>query len=92
MIYQAVVTIKAYFSVFADIAGMWSELSQDDIMPGLSLVDAMSLTRKQEEQELKMRELVDWTQKAQDHIKQVAAEVRFTTYTLHMTLLPFLLL
>ncbi|OTA05025.1 hypothetical protein A9Z42_0056420 [Trichoderma parareesei] len=76
MIYQAVVTIKAYFSVFADIASMWSELSQDDIMPGLSLVDAMSLTREQEEQKLKMRELVDWTQKAQDHIKQVAAEKR----------------
>ncbi|KAL7910526.1 hypothetical protein GGI35DRAFT_370736 [Trichoderma velutinum] len=76
MIYQSVVTIKAYFSVFADIASMWSELSQEDIMPGLTLVDEMSLSRQNEEQQLKMGELQDWAQKAQGHIKQVAAKKR----------------
>ncbi|PKK55219.1 hypothetical protein CI102_9 [Trichoderma harzianum] len=74
MIYQAVVTIQAYFSVFADIASMWSELSREDIMPGLTLVDMMSLPQNNEEQQLKMDELQNWTQKAQDHITQVAAK------------------
>lgn len=74
MIYQAVVTIQAYFSVFADIASMWSELSREDIMPGLKLVDMMSLPQNNEEQQLKMDELQNWTQKAQDHITQVAAK------------------
>ncbi|PTB52102.1 hypothetical protein M431DRAFT_510307 [Trichoderma harzianum CBS 226.95] len=76
MIYQAVVTIQAYFSVFADIASMWSELSREDIMPGLTLVDMMSLPQNNEEQQLKMDELQNWTQKAQDHITQVAAKKR----------------
>ncbi|KAJ4856908.1 hypothetical protein T069G_07805 [Trichoderma breve] len=76
MIYQAVVTIQAYFSVFADIASMWSELCSEDIMPGLELVDMMSQSKNNEEQQLKMDELQKWTQKAQDHITQVAAKKR----------------
>ncbi|KAH0524105.1 hypothetical protein TsFJ059_009015 [Trichoderma semiorbis] len=76
MIYQAVVTIKAYFSVFADIAGMWSQLCIEDIKPGLELVDKMSLSGENEEQQLKMDELQNWTQKARDHITQVAAKKR----------------
>lgn len=54
---------------------MWSELCSEDIMPGLELVDKMSQSKNNEEQQLKMDELQKWTQKAQDHITQVAAKV-----------------
>ena len=38
-VFNAVVTIRSYFGVFADIAKMWITLSTEYIMPGLQMVD-----------------------------------------------------
>ncbi|KAI1171833.1 hypothetical protein F4777DRAFT_593418 [Nemania sp. FL0916] len=76
-IYQAAITIRAYFSVFGDIASMWVSLSTENIMPGLQLVEEMMLNRGDPKAaQAKATKLHDWSLRAQRAVKELSAKQR----------------
>jgi hypothetical protein len=42
LISHSAITLRAQFSVFADFAGTWGQLSREFVMPGLMMLDKMS--------------------------------------------------
>ncbi|KAE8396006.1 hypothetical protein BDV23DRAFT_65742 [Aspergillus alliaceus] len=77
-IFSSVVYIRAYFSVFADIAKMWNQLSVKSIMPGLDLCNDMSRLSDSSGNELmqKQSQLDAWSDDAQANVKQIAGETQ----------------
>jgi hypothetical protein len=79
IIYQAAISVRAYFSVFGDIATMWVTLSTDNIMPGLKMVEEMMLNRGDiAATQQKVAKLKQWSTKAQQAVKDIAAKERET--------------
>ncbi|KAK4150009.1 hypothetical protein C8A00DRAFT_37409 [Chaetomidium leptoderma] len=77
LIYQAAITVRAYFSVFGDNAIMWVTLSTDNIMPGLQMVEEMTLDRGGlAAAQQKAARLNAWSVQAQQAVKDIAAKQR----------------
>ncbi|KAF5984889.1 hypothetical protein FCOIX_2367 [Fusarium coicis] len=71
MIYQGALTISAYFSLFADVGTMWSDVSTDHIFPGFSLVERISSSTDQPgEMKKNVKILNDWSDNAQLRIRE----------------------
>ncbi|KAF8803263.1 hypothetical protein BYT27DRAFT_7195858 [Phlegmacium glaucopus] len=74
-LYDATVTLRAYFSVFGDIARMWVKLSQENIFPGLKMCDELSVTTQDPRLMMgKVAQLKEWSEGASRRIKQIAHE------------------
>jgi hypothetical protein len=79
-IYRTVVTIRAYFSLFADIAAMWIKMSVNNITPGLQLVDKVGRAASgsgdaQADMQQKVAELEAWSEQAVKDISEEAGKV-----------------
>jgi hypothetical protein len=75
-LYEATLTIRAYFGVFGDIARLWVKLSQANIFPGLKLCDELSVTAQDPIlMRRKVVQLEAWSQEASSRIEQIAREV-----------------
>jgi hypothetical protein len=81
-VYNVVIIIRSYFSVFADIAKMWIEISMDNIIPGLQMVDKCSKSADQSGKEAAnaLKEIVktlqDWSATASKVVADLASKVR----------------
>ncbi|KAF3167125.1 hypothetical protein TWF225_012050 [Orbilia oligospora] len=82
-IFHGVMTIRAYFSVFTDVAKMWVQLSHKHIMPGLQIAEevgmsAQKIDPKNEDSRFrrdmaeKMNKLKWWVDGAKAGIEQMA--------------------
>ena len=56
--------IRAYFSVFTDIAQLWMDLRRANITPGLSMLNALSAERDEFATQRRVAELQNWSQSA----------------------------
>ncbi|EGX53053.1 hypothetical protein AOL_s00007g2 [Orbilia oligospora ATCC 24927] len=76
-IFNSSLTIRAYFSVFADIAEMWLTVSKDHIFPGVELCDEMtSISDDPKEVKDRVRRLNEFSEKSQKAIKEICKEKR----------------
>ncbi|GAB1312821.1 hypothetical protein MFIFM68171_03031 [Madurella fahalii] len=76
LIYRNVITIRAYFGVFGDIATMWMRLSNDNVMTGLSIGDDMVLNRgNMNALQAKAAKLQQWSTGAQETVRYIAERV-----------------
>ncbi|KAF3915695.1 hypothetical protein AA313_de0208692 [Arthrobotrys entomopaga] len=76
-IFNSTLTIRAYFSVFADIAEMWLTVSKDHIFPGVELCDEMtSISDDPKEVKDRVRRLNEFSEKSQKAIKEICKEKR----------------
>ncbi|KAK6329597.1 hypothetical protein TWF718_003563 [Orbilia javanica] len=82
-IFHGIMTIRAYFSVFTDVAKMWVQLSHKHIMPGLEIaeevgISAAKIDPKNEDSDIKrdmatkMNKLKGWVDGAKAGIEQMA--------------------
>jgi hypothetical protein len=75
LIFQSAVTVKAHFSVYGDIAAMWCKLSQKYIMPGVKLLDQISLPRQNEA--LRFQQILNlqrWAQESSTGVQRIAEQ------------------
>ena len=73
MLYHSALTIKANFSVFGDIAAMWCELSEKYIMPGVHILDQLSLHEPDEQKRQRLvQDLQKWTERSTAGVKLIA--------------------
>jgi hypothetical protein len=73
LLYQSAITVKANFSVFGDIAAMWCELSESYVMPGVRMLDQLSLQQVDEyTRQRKVRELQIWAEGSIAGVKLIA--------------------
>jgi hypothetical protein len=73
MLYHSALTIKANFSVFGDIAAMWCELSEKYIMPGVHMLDQLSLNEPDEQKrQRQIQDLQRWTDRSTEGVKLIA--------------------
>jgi hypothetical protein len=73
MLYHSALTIKANFSVFGDIAAMWCELSEKYIMPGVHMLDQLSLNEPDEQKrQRQIQDLQIWTDRSTEGVKLIA--------------------
>jgi hypothetical protein len=73
MLYHSALTIKANFSVFGDIAAMWCELSEKYIMPGVHMLDQLSLNEPDEQKrQRQIQDLQRWTDRSIEGVKLIA--------------------
>ena len=76
MIYNATVTLRAYFSVFGEIARMWVTLSQENIFPGLKLCDELSITAEDPVAMKRKAEAISaWSRGASNRIMELSRKV-----------------
>ncbi|KAK5654684.1 hypothetical protein OQA88_7008 [Cercophora sp. LCS_1] len=74
-IYQNVITIRSYFSAYGDVANMWVRLSNDNIMPGMALLNLIVLERENPDaRAAKARDLEAWKTKAVQNVRSIAKE------------------
>ncbi|GIK00972.1 hypothetical protein Aspvir_005002 [Aspergillus viridinutans] len=76
MIYKYAVILRAYFETFGDIATMWKELSEENIIPGLNMIDGLSVESTKGEIANKVAQLSSWAQNASANIVTIASEKR----------------
>ncbi|GFF59266.1 hypothetical protein IFM51744_09854 [Aspergillus udagawae] len=76
MIYKYAVILRAYFETFGDIATMWKELSEENIIPGLRLIDGLSVESSKDEITNKVAQLSSWAQNASANIVSIASAKR----------------
>ncbi|KAF3215857.1 hypothetical protein TWF679_003697 [Orbilia oligospora] len=76
-IFNSSLSIRAYFSVFADIADMWLTVSQDHIFPGVELCDKISgYANDPMETKKLVRELKKYSEGSQRAIKEICQQKR----------------
>lgn len=76
MIYKYAVILRAYFETFGDIATMWKELSEENIIPGLKMIDGLSVELTKDQMATKVAELSSWSQNASANIVSIASAKR----------------
>ncbi|EAW24615.1 uncharacterized protein NFIA_041930 [Aspergillus fischeri NRRL 181] len=76
MIYKYAVILRAYFETFGDIATMWNELSEENIIPGLKMIDGLSVESTKDEIANKVAQLSSWAQNASANIVSIASAKR----------------
>ena len=77
LVYSSAVTIRSYFSVFGDIAKMWTLLSIDNIKPGLYLLDKLMLSHDDfSKRQAVVRDLQAWADKAIGGVKKIADDTQ----------------
>jgi beta-glucosidase/6-phospho-beta-glucosidase/beta-galactosidase len=76
MIYKYAVILRAYFETFGDIATMWKELSEENIIPGLKMIDGLSMESPKDEIANKVAQLSSWAQNASANIVSIASAKR----------------
>ena len=77
-IFNSTLTIRAYYSVFGDIAQMWMDMSRSSIFPGLRMLDELSALDVEKDKAVmqkKAAELQRWSQKASDDVFAAAKKV-----------------
>lgn len=75
-LYTTTLMCQAYFSLFSTIATMYKKISIDHIMPGVKLCDEISKSQDDASAtQTKMRDLNEFTDKAQEAIKNEVAKV-----------------
>ncbi|KAJ4309210.1 hypothetical protein N0V84_011631 [Fusarium piperis] len=70
---NSAITIRSYFSIFADVASMWMDVSQMGVLPGLHMVDQISAHDPRGESSLIRRranEVQVWSNRAIDEISR----------------------
>jgi hypothetical protein len=73
LLYQSAITVKANFSVFGDIAAMWCELSESYVMPGVRMLDQLSLQQVDEyARQRQVRDLQIWAEGSMTGVKLIA--------------------
>jgi hypothetical protein len=73
LLYQSAITVKANFSVFGDIAAMWCELSESYVMPGVRMLDQLSLQQIDEyTRQRQVRDLQVWAEGSIAGVKLIA--------------------
>ncbi|RMJ18622.1 hypothetical protein CDV36_001733 [Fusarium kuroshium] len=75
--FNSIITIRAYFSVFGDIASMWNQVSQMSIFPGLRIVDEISSFDPTGDSSMIRRranELQAWSNRASEEVSRMAKE------------------
>lgn len=93
IIFNSTILIRAYFSLFADIAQMWVEISAMHLVMGASLVDGLAGEVQNATSgntgvlNKRISDLKKWTGDATDSIKKIAKEVSvFLEYILNLSL------
>jgi hypothetical protein len=73
MLYHSALAVKANFLVFGDIAGMWCELSEKYIMPGVHMLDQLSLHQPDEQKrQRQIQNLQRWAEGSSTSVKLIA--------------------
>jgi hypothetical protein len=73
MLYHSAITINANFSVFGDIVAMWCELSEKYIMPGVHMLDQLSLPEPDEhKRQRRVQDLQTWTERSTEGVMLIA--------------------
>ena len=68
--------MRAYFGVIGDVAGMWEQLSESNVLPGLRIVDDMCFTQGDlESTRDRAARLHQWAKYAQQDVKRNKTEV-----------------
>ena len=67
--------IRAYYSVFTDIAQMWMDQRRAIITPGLSMLNALSAERDEYAMQSRAAELHNWSKSASVSCFRVAESV-----------------
>ncbi|KAF9552933.1 hypothetical protein CPC08DRAFT_673678, partial [Agrocybe pediades] len=74
-VFSAAVTLRSYFDVFGEIAKMWVQLSNENIMPGLKLCDDLSTTTQDSSQmKTKFAALDRWSREATERVRVLAGQ------------------
>ncbi|KAL2682382.1 hypothetical protein Neosp_006832 [[Neocosmospora] mangrovei] len=75
--FNSLITIRSYYSVFGDIASMWSQISRSSVFPGLRMVDEISSCDPSRDSGMIRRrasQLQEWSKQATDDISRKAKE------------------
>ncbi|EEU39662.1 uncharacterized protein NECHADRAFT_43968 [Fusarium vanettenii 77-13-4] len=75
--FNSLITIRSYYSVFGDIASMWTQISRSSVFPGLRMVDEISSCDPSEDSSMIRRranQLQEWSKQATDDISRKAKE------------------
>ena len=67
--------IRAYYSVFGDIARMWMSLSQANIFPGVRMLEELSAERDEYVRQRRVVQLQRWSKDASNQIFAVVQSV-----------------
>lgn len=70
-------SIQCYFSVICEISTTYVQVSKEHIMPGINLIDELSLERDQP-YNMRVRRLETWGTDSRSKIENVASTVRLT--------------
>lgn len=76
-LFRTVVTIRSYFSLFADIASMWVNMSAKNIAPGMKMIDRLGketegTANNSADMQKKVAELEAWSEAA---VKEVEVQI-----------------
>lgn len=77
-VYSSCLTMRAYFSIFEDVAGIWVTSSARNIMPGVKLCDGLSQSANENEPTAlrsKAKKLESWSKDASACTARVAKYV-----------------
>ena len=70
--------MRSYFSVFGDIAKMWTDLSARYVLPGLRMCDDVAITASEDPgaMQKKVKTLEAWAKDASENVGKIAGEVK----------------
>lgn len=80
-LYRTVVTIRSFFSLFADVANMWIDMSAKNITPGMKILDSLGKTtgganNDPAAMQKKVAELEAWSDVAVKDVEITVGKVR----------------